>query len=137
MVHHAIQYISLATLDYRSVWWRLFHVPTSSEWSNVLLLVELLFSLPSSNGKVERVFSQLNNIKTNKRTRLGSETLDDLLGLATEQIPLSKLARTVALTFGGAAKLDAPIRNKGHIMANAAQIKHQTRKKILTMTLLS
>ena len=108
MVHYAIQYISLATLDYRSVWWRLFHAPTSSEWSNVLLLVELLFPLPSSNGKVESVFSQLNNIKTNKRTRLGSETLDDLLGLVTEQIPLSKFSPDSSIDLWWSSKTRCP-----------------------------
>ena len=108
MVHYAIQYISLATLDYRSVWWRLFHAPTSSEWSNVLLLVELHFSLPSSNGKVERVFSQLNNIKTNKRTRLGNETVNDLLGLTTEQIPLSKFSPDSSIDLWWSSKTRRP-----------------------------
>lgn len=32
------------------------HAPTSSDWSNVLVLAELLFSLPASNGKLESVF---------------------------------------------------------------------------------
>lgn len=46
---------------------------------NILVLAELLFSLPTSNGKLERVFSQLNVIKTEKRTLLSNESLDDLL----------------------------------------------------------
>ena len=56
LVQYAIQFISISTLDYRAVWWRLFHAPTASEWSNVLILAMLLFSLPTSNGKLERVF---------------------------------------------------------------------------------
>ena len=60
MVDYAIQFLSLSTMDYRAVWWRLFHCPCSSEWNNCLSLIELLFSLPASNGKyVERIFSQL------------------------------------------------------------------------------
>ena len=36
--------------------------PNSSEWSNALILANLLFSLPASNAKVERVFSLVNII---------------------------------------------------------------------------
>jgi len=38
MLLYATQFISLATLDYRAVWWRLFHSPSHSSWSNVLAL---------------------------------------------------------------------------------------------------
>ena len=50
MIQYGSQFISL---DYQAVWWRLFHAPNASEWSNVLCLVSLPFSLPVSNGKVE------------------------------------------------------------------------------------
>ena len=66
MLSYASQFISLSTLDYQSVWWRLFHAPNSSEWSNILKLASLLFSLPVSNGRLERTFSQLNIIKDKK-----------------------------------------------------------------------
>ena len=82
ILQYAVQYISLSTMDYRAVWWRIFNAPTASEWSNVLTLIELLFSLPASNGKLERIFSQMNVIKTNKslkRSLLSNESLDDLL----------------------------------------------------------
>ena len=82
LLHYAVQYISLSTLEYRAVWWRLFHAPSVSEWVNALVLIELLFSLPASNGKLERVFSQLNIIKPDKRVQLSTETLNDLLTVA-------------------------------------------------------
>ena len=50
MISYASQYIALSVLDYHSVWWRLVHAPTSAEWVNILILAELLFSLPASNG---------------------------------------------------------------------------------------
>ena len=53
VVSYATQFISLSTMEYQSVWWRLFHAPNSSQWSNVLMLSSLLFSLPVSNGKLE------------------------------------------------------------------------------------
>ncbi len=90
MVDYGVQFFSLSTLDYRSVWWRLFHCPTSSEWANCFSLVELLFSLPVSNGKVERVFSQLKTIKTEKRSLLSNALLDDLLQLNSDVTPLQE-----------------------------------------------
>ena len=57
-MQYAINFISVSTLDCSSVWWRLFHCPSKTEWANALMLVELLFSLPVSNGKVERIFLQ-------------------------------------------------------------------------------
>ena len=81
MMLYATQFISLATLDYRAVWWRLFHSPNSSSWPNVLTLSRLLFSLP---GKLERIFSVLKLIKVDRRSSLGNDTLKDLLTLNTD-----------------------------------------------------
>lgn len=89
MIEYATEYVAIASLDYRSVWWRLFHAPNSTEWSSVLKLVELLFSLPVSNGKLERVFSRASAIKVEKRSRLSNRSLDDLLLLNTPAVPLS------------------------------------------------
>ena len=58
--------------------------------------------------EVERVFSQLNNIETNKRTCLGNETLDDLLGLITEQIPLSKFSPDSSIDLWWSSKTRCP-----------------------------
>ena len=66
MVDYAIQISSLSTMDYQAVWWRLCNCPCSGKWRNCLSLIQLLFSLPASNGKLERMFSQLETIKTDK-----------------------------------------------------------------------
>ena len=107
-----MHFISVATLDYRGVWWRTFNAPTSSEWPNALTLVELLFSLPASNGKLERVFSQLNVIKTNKRTSLTNEALNDLLLIATESIPLSEFCPDPAIDLWWKARVRRPHQRK-------------------------
>ena len=39
MIEYAAQFFSLSTTDYRSIWWRLFHCPSASEWKNCLILV--------------------------------------------------------------------------------------------------
>ena len=97
VLQYATQYISLATLSYRAVWWRIFNSPSASNWTNVLALVSLLFSLPTSNGKVEKIFSQVTNIKTNKRTRLSIESLDDLLMISSNNVPLKEFCPDQAI----------------------------------------
>ena len=73
---------------YKAVWWRLFHAPNASEWSNILCLIRLLLTLPILNGKLERIFSTLKVLKSEKRSLLGIDTLDDLLVLNADPIPL-------------------------------------------------
>jgi len=67
MLSYATQFIPLSSTNYQMVWWRLFHSPNASDWTNVLTLTRLLFNLPVSNGKLERVFSTMTNIKMEKR----------------------------------------------------------------------
>ena len=99
-------------MDYRAVWWRIFNAPTASEWSSVLILVELLFSLPASKGKLERVFSQMNVIKTNKRSSLTNESLDDLLLLTTDGAPLKDFCSDAAIDLWWRDKLRRPNQRK-------------------------
>ena len=101
MLSYAGHFISLATTDYQSVWWRIFHSPNCKEWTNLLIFIQLLFALPASNGKIERVFSQLNIIKTDKRTTLCNETIDNLLTLNTSKCPLKDFSPDNQLGFGG------------------------------------
>ena len=56
------------------------------EWTNLLVLVQLLFALPASNGKIERVFSKLNVIKTEKRAALNNNTINDLIVIKTSKL---------------------------------------------------
>jgi len=108
MIAYAVQYIALSSLDYHSVWWRLFHAPNSAEWSNVLVLAELLFSLPASNGKLERVFSVLGTVKVDKRSRLTNESLDDLLLLKSDKVPLTSFNADPSIDLWWSAKARRP-----------------------------
>ena len=60
--------------------------PDATNWTNVLLTLALLFTLPVSNGKLERVFSTMKNIKVDKWSTLSNETLEDLLFINTDQV---------------------------------------------------
>lgn len=45
---------------------------------------KLLFSLPFSSGSIERMFSSLKLVKTDRLTNLHTTTLDDLLDISIE-----------------------------------------------------
>ena len=97
MVDHARRYLDLVTQDNNVVWWKLFNSSNAKNWGNILGLIELLFCLPMSNGHVERVFSQLKVIKTDRRTGLGEDRLDSLLRITTTGPPLSEWDPTHAV----------------------------------------
>lgn len=80
----------------------------SSDWSNVLILAEHLFSLPASNGKVERVFSIINTIKVKNRSLLNNESLDDLLTLTSDLIPLNEFSADPAIDLWWSAATRRP-----------------------------
>ena len=105
---YATQFISLSSITYQAVWWRLFHAPNASEWSNVLILAQLIFSLPVSNGKLERIFSTLKVIKVDKRASLGNSTLDDLLVLNADKIPLQDFNPDPSIDLWWKAKTRRP-----------------------------
>ena len=111
MISYATQYIALSVLEYRSVWWKLFHAPSSSEWVNVLTLAELLFSLPASNGKLERVFSTLGTIKVDRRSSLTNQSLDDLLLLNSEKVPLVNFDPNPGIDLWWSVKTRRPSQN--------------------------
>ena len=105
ILEYACQYISL---EYRAVWWRLFHAPVSTEWVNALTLVELLFSLPSSNGVVERLLSQMKLVKTKKRSLLSNESLNHLLAITSARVPLREFSPDEAIELWWNDKVRRP-----------------------------
>ena len=88
IVYHAKQYINLVQDPYGVVWWKLFNSPDAKKWGNILTLVELTFTIPLSNGHVERCFSQLKLLKSDRRTSLGEDRLDHILRVRIEGPPL-------------------------------------------------
>ena len=83
-VDYARKYLSIQRQSYQKIWYKLHISPEARKWPNVLVLAELLFSLPFSNGQVERMFSFMKIIKTDRRTCLHTDTLSDLLEIQVE-----------------------------------------------------
>lgn len=134
MIEYAVEYIAVSSHDYKSTWWRLFHAPNASEWQNALTLATLLFSLPASNGNLERVFSTLHLIKDKKRSRLTNEALDGLVLQKSSAVSLEDLTQTQVLIFGGQLKTEDRIKGKESnirlVNLNILQIVLVLRKKI-------
>lgn len=85
VVLYARNYLgTLCTESYETVWYHLHTCSDHYRWSNVLKLSQLLFSLPFTTSSVERTFSTLKVIKTDRRTRLRTHTLSDLLEIHSE-----------------------------------------------------
>ena len=88
-VEYAQTYLDINRTDYRKVRYKLYSCPNSQNWSNILSLWELSFSLPFSNDSVEQIFSALKVLKTTRRTNLQGDTLNDFLEIFVEGPALS------------------------------------------------
>ena len=75
---YAKQYINLVQNSYGEAFWKLSNSPDAKKWANILTLVELTLTIPLSNGHVERCFSQMKLLKTDRRTSLGEDRLDHI-----------------------------------------------------------
>ena len=78
LVEYSRTYLRIGSDTYKKVWYQLYNSPDAVKWPNILLICELLFSLPFSTAKVERFFSTLKIIKNERRTNLSCSTLNDL-----------------------------------------------------------
>ena len=87
---YAKHYLNLVQESYTVILWKLFNFADANKWQNILTIVELLFCLPLSSGRLERLFSQLKLIKSDRRSSLGEDQLDQLLRIALDAPPLSK-----------------------------------------------
>lgn len=93
-----LDYLNLTQESNRVIWWKLYNAACSkTKWFNILGLVELLFCMPLSNGTVERVFSSLKLVKSERRTSLSEDHLDDLVRISVDGPPLCKWDATKAV----------------------------------------
>ena len=65
LVEYANKALPLARVSCLATWRKIFTAPKSKGWSDVLLMIKLLLTIPVSNAKLERIFSNLKCDKTN------------------------------------------------------------------------
>ena len=58
--------LSIQKDSYKRIWYLLDVASDAVKWKKLLLITELLFSLPFSTAKIERLFSMLKIMKTEK-----------------------------------------------------------------------
>ena len=92
VVEYARKYLNISEVEYRKIWYKLFCCPNSGKWPNILILCELAFSLPFSNGRVGQIFSRMKVIKSDRRTNMQASTLNDLMEIYVEGPPLSSFS---------------------------------------------
>ena len=91
--------LSIQKDNYKRIWYLLHVAPEAVNWKNLLLVTELLFSLPFSTAKVERLFSMLKIMKTEKRTALSITSVNDLMEINTEGPSLSNFNAEAAVSL--------------------------------------
>ena len=100
IVPYARKYLDISTESYQKMWYKQYTCPLAdSKWPGLLRVSQLIFSLPFSNGHVERLFSTLKLVKTERRTQLQMETLSDLLEIRVEGPPLANFSPDQAISL--------------------------------------
>ena len=56
LLQYAHKYLSVTTTLYLVCWRLTFTSPRCTSWKDILLLIELLFTIPISNARLERMF---------------------------------------------------------------------------------
>ena len=79
LLEYSIEYLSLSNTPYRKTWRGIFVSPRSQAWKDVLLIIKLLFTIPVSNAKLERMFSKMKHVKTLLRASLSEKKLESIL----------------------------------------------------------
>ena len=92
---------SIDSIDYLQTWFKLFkNKDIMSNCSNVLQIIELLLIMPFSNTKLERIFSWMNQVKTDFHDWLGQKRLETLL-LIGEEGPEIKISTLIVILARG------------------------------------
>lgn len=92
MVEYARKYLDICVVEYRKIWYKLFCCPDSHKWPNILVLCELAFCLLFSNGQVEQIFSSMKILKTDQKTNMNIDSLNDVMENYVESPPLSSFS---------------------------------------------
>lgn len=113
LLDYACEFLSPGVTPCRMLWRRIFSSPRSKEsWSAILTVVELLFTLPISNAKLERMFSNLKTIKTVKRVNLRAQRLDSFLRISEDGPDVDKFDATTALQLWANEKVRRPCQSQ-------------------------
>ena len=87
IVRYALRYFNLVNIDAIEFWSKILSLlDQNPQWKPALLIVEICLCAPISNASLERLFSQMNLIKTTVRNRLKNISLNALLRIGESGI---------------------------------------------------
>lgn len=112
LLEYAKRYFDPSRTPYLRVWRKIFDSERKTEWNMVLLLVELLFAIPISNAKVERLFSLMNCVKTDSRATLSQNTLSNLVRIRMEGPKFEDYDPTPAIKLWASTVIHRPQQSK-------------------------
>ena len=84
LIEYAKEFLSVSSTPYRVCWRRIFQSPRRSNWKDVLILIRLLFTIPISNAKLERMFSKMKQVKVIHRCSLSEGRLENILRIVED-----------------------------------------------------
>ena len=110
---YCINYLQPSKHSYRKTWKFLFQSSyAGTKWKNILTLIELLFSIPVSNAKLERMFSNMQRTKVDARCSLGEQRLTHLLRIKEEGPVIGSFDVTPVVKLWSERKVRRPNQNK-------------------------
>jgi hypothetical protein len=113
LLTYIINYLQPNKHNYKKTWKFVFLSSyAKSKWKNILTLVELLFSIPVSNAKLERMFSNMQRAKVDSRCSLGERRLTHLLRIKEEGPELGTFDVTPVVELWLKSKVRRPNQNK-------------------------
>lgn len=121
MFSFCTNYVDVLAEDYKKIWYKLFSAHDSQKWCNVLLISELLFSLPFANSKVEQALSTLNLIEAEYHPALTSTVLNDLMEINVEGPPTDCFSANNAVQLWWTNCAQKPMEDANNINNNSNQ----------------
>ena len=91
IVRHGLKYYKVRSIDVIEFWSTIMTMlDQHPQWRPALLIIEICLCAPISNASLERLFSQMNLVKTTVRNRLSNPVLNALLRIRVSGITVEE-----------------------------------------------
>ena len=91
VVRYGIKYFNVKNVDVLEFWSRMLSLQDENpHWRAAMLLIEICLCAPVSNASLERLFSQMNFVKSTNRNRLKNDALNAVLRIRISDISVEE-----------------------------------------------
>ena len=89
IVMYGLKYLSLTGTGVYDFWAKIFGLKDDNpQWNPALLIIEICMCAPISNGPLERLFNQMNIVKSNMQNRSTNSALNALSCIKISKVPI-------------------------------------------------